>query len=300
MGRIELFPTASGSMMTASPTLPQPGLALPSGRPPRCLVFDSGVGGLSVLKEIQTLLPELDITYVADDAGFPYGAWMEHKLVDHVGALMGDLIATHKPDLVVIACNTASTLVLPSLRQRFDTPFVGTVPAIKTAASVTRSRVVSVLATPGTVKRDYTRALIDTYASHLDIALVGAQSLATLAEAFMRGETISDQAVKAEIRPCFRDIRGRKTDTIVLGCTHYPFLIDTFKRVAPWTVTWIDPAPAIARRVAALLGREARGSEARPATMPAAVPAKPGRAVFTTGATPDALISTLSKFALTA
>lgn len=278
-------------MMTAQPSPSQVGLALPPGRPPRCLVFDSGVGGLSVLKEIQALLPDVDITYVADDAGFPYGAWMERKLVDHVIDLMGQLIATHRPDLVVIACNTASTLVLPALRQRFDTPFVGTVPAIKTAASTTRSRVVAVLATPGTVKRDYTRALIDTYASHLDIALIGAQSLASLAEAYMRGEPISDQAVKAEIRPCFRDIRGRKTDTIVLGCTHYPFLTNTFKRVAPWSVTWIDPAPAIARRVAALLGRDERAP---------AVPQRLGRAVFTTGTIPSALLPTLAKFSLEA
>jgi glutamate racemase len=222
-------------------------------RAPRILVFDSGLGGLSVLGEISKRQPAADIVYVADDVGFPYGAWAEGALVDHVSALMGDLIARFSPDLVVIACNTASTLVLPPLRQRFAIPFVGTVPAIKPAAEMTKSGLISVLATPGTVARDYTRQLIDTFASKAQVTLVGSTLLAGLAEAWIRGEVLSDDAIRAEIIPCFREVSGARTDTIVLGCTHYPLLLDLFRKVAPWDVHWIDGAAAIARRVGDLL-----------------------------------------------
>ncbi len=243
-------------------------------RPTRVLVFDSGIGGLSVAREIRAARPDADIVYVADDAGFPYGDWEEAALTERVVALAGELIATHAPDLFVIACNTASTLVLPSLRSTYPTTFVGTVPAIKPAASTTRSGMISVLATPGTVKRDYTRALIDTYASHLEVTLVGSTRLARLAEAHMAGETIADADVAAEIRPAFRKHGGRRTDRIVLACTHYPFLLDHFRRLAPWQVEWIDPAPAIARRVVQLAGGPVNGREGA------------ARAIFTTGRTP--------------
>ncbi|HEX2146582.1 MAG TPA: aspartate/glutamate racemase family protein, partial [Pseudorhizobium sp.] len=122
------------------------------------LVFDSGIGGLTVLREARVLMPERRFVYVADDAGFPYGGWEEDRLRDRIVALFGDRIDRHDPEIAVIACNTASTLVLADLRAAFpDTPFVGTVPAIKPAAERTRSGLVSVLATPGTVRRQYTR-----------------------------------------------------------------------------------------------------------------------------------------------
>ena len=248
------------------------------GRAPRLLVFDSGVGGLSVATEIRKAEPGADVTYVADDVAFPYGAWDEPALIAHIGALMARLIEAHRPDIVVIACNTASTLVLPSLRSAHAVPFVGTVPAVKPAAHATRSRLVSVLATPGTVKRDYTHALIDTFASHIEVELVGSHHLAGLAEAHMRGEAVPDEAIRREIRPCFKRVKGRATDVVVLACTHYPFLIEHFRRLAPWPVTWIDPAPAIARRVVQLVG---------PARAPGAAPASgAGRAIFTSGRAP--------------
>ncbi len=223
---------------------------------PTILVFDSGLGGLTVLARVTEACRGADIVYAADDAGFPYGRLEEGALVARVLAVMERLVARHRPDLVVIACNTASTLVLPALRARFAIPFVGTVPAIKPAAAATRSGLISVLATPGTVARDYTRGLVSTYAGGCEVTLVGATGLAALAEAALKGERVEDDAVAAEIAPCFVEREGRRTDVVTLSCTHYPLLLEPMRRVAPWPVEWIDPAPAIARRVGQLLGPE--------------------------------------------
>jgi glutamate racemase len=217
------------------------------------LVFDSGIGGLSVLRAIRAALPDVRVVYVADDAAFPYGAWEERALSDHVVALMGTLIDVHAPSAIVIACNTASTLVLPPLRERFQVPFVGTVPAVKPAAEQTKSGVVAVLATPGTMKRDYTRELIKSFGRACHVRLVGAPALAGIAEARMRGEPFERDEIAEQIAPCFEEIDGRRTDIVVLACTHYPFLADVMAEIAPWPVTWVDPAPAIARRLATVL-----------------------------------------------
>lgn len=225
-----------------------------ASRPARVVAFDSGLGGLTVLREIRALRPDLDTLYVADDAAFPYGALSETALVARVLAAMAALIEAARPDAVVIACNTASTLALGPLRARWpEIAFVGTVPAIKPAAGASRSGLISVLATPGTVSRDYTRRLIDDFAAGAEVALVGSRRLAGLAESAMRGTTIADADVAAEIAPCFVEKGGRRTDAIALACTHYPLLLDVFERLAPWPVAWIDPAPAIARRLDAVL-----------------------------------------------
>ncbi|CAO4175557.1 glutamate racemase [Methylorubrum aminovorans] len=241
---------------------------------PNILVFDSGLGGLTVLEQVRRARPDASYVYAADDAAFPYGALSEERLVARVIAVMERLLARHAPDLVVIACNTASTLVLPALRQRFVTPFVGVVPPIKPAAALTRTRLVSLLATPGTVARPYTHDLVRNFAAHCAVTLVGSKNLAGYAEAEMAGEPVSDAAILAEIEPCFVEgADGRRTDVVCLSCTHYPLLLPRFERLAPWPVTWIDPAPAIARRVIQLLGE-----------MPAQSPdAPPARAVFTGG-----------------
>ena len=222
------------------------------------IVFDSGIGGLSVLRAIREKLPDNRFVYVADDAAFPYGDWEEEALRDHIVALVGELIADHRPAALVVACNTASTLVLPPLRERHEIPFVGTVPAIKPAAEGTRSGIIAVLATPGTMKRDYTRELIRSFAGDVHVRLVGAPDLARLAEARMRGGAVDRDAVASQIAPCFVEIGGRRTDIVVLACTHYPFLADIMAELAPWPVAWLDPAPAIARRLVAVLeGRPA-------------------------------------------
>jgi len=229
---------------------------------PTILVFDSGLGGLTVLREVVAARPDAHYVYVADDAYFPYGHHSEDELIARVVPLMGELIGTHDPDLIVIACNTASTLVLSHLRAAYSLPFVGTVPAIKPACAQSKTRRVSVLGTKGTVKREYTKALIRDFAQGCEVTLVGSPELASLAERELGGQAISDADLLAELVPCFvgdAADAGARTDTVVLACTHYPLLLDRMKRLAPWPVAWIDPAPAIARRVSDLLGPRTGG-----------------------------------------
>lgn len=225
-----------------------------AAKPPTILVFDSGLGGLSVFREIARARPDAAFVYAADDAGFPYGDLTERALVARVDEVMGRLIHAVRPDLAVIACNTASTAALPSLRARHAIPFVGTVPAVKPACAASRTRRVSILATPGTVRRDYTVELVRAFAEDCAVDLVPSPRLAALAEAVLAGEAVDDGAIAAEIAPCFVDEGGRATDTVVLACTHYPLIADRLARLAPWPVSWIDPAPAIARRVVSLIG----------------------------------------------
>jgi len=243
----------------------------------RALVFDSGLGGLTVLAEIGRLRPDVEIVYAADDAAFPYGRLGEAQLIARVETVMARLIADHKPDIVVIACSTASTLALPQLRAAHPgLPFVGTVPAIKPAAKASRSGLVSVLATRGTVARDYTHALVRDHAADCEVTLVGSAALAPIAERAIRGEAVDDGEIAHEIAPCFVEKHGRRTDHVVLACTHFPLLIDKLERLAPWPVAYVDPAPAIARRLDSLLGGARSGGKSR----------RPGAAVFTSGAAP--------------
>ena len=225
--------------------------------PQTILVFDSGLGGLTVLREIVKTRPDAHYVYVADDAFFPYGHHGEDEIVARVVPLIGELIEAHAPDLIVIACNTASTIVMSHLRDAYRVPFVGTVPAIKPACASSKTRRVSVLGTKGTVKREYTRKLISDFAQGCEVTLVGSGELASLAEAALSGQSVRDEDIAAELAPCFvghgADDPAR-TDTVVLACTHYPLLLERLTRLAPWPVDWIDPAPAIARRVSDLLG----------------------------------------------
>ena len=233
-------------------------------------MFDSGLGGLTVLREIVGARPDAHYVYVADDTFFPYGHHSEDQIIARVVPLIGELIAAHAPDLVVIACNTASTLVMSHLRAEYKVPFVGTVPAIKPACAASKTKRVSVLGTKGTVKREYTKALIRDFAQGCEVTLVGSAELAALAEAALSGVEVNDLKISAELAPCFvgegtNDLA--RTDTIVLACTHYPLLMDRLVRLAPWPVDWIDPAPAIARRVADLLKSPGGGAERAGAEM---------------------------------
>ncbi|MGE5159639.1 MAG: glutamate racemase [Gemmatimonas sp.] len=237
---------------------------------PTILVFDSGLGGLTVLREIVAARPDAHYVYVADDAFFPYGQHSEEEIIGRVVPLIGELISKHAPDLVVIACNTASTLVLSHLRAAYSLPFVGTVPAIKPACAKSKTRRVSVLGTKGTVQREYTRALIRDFGSGCEVTLVGSPELASLAEAALSGREVSDAAIAREIAPCFvgdANDPAARTDTVVLACTHYPLLLDRLVKLAPWKVDWIDPAPAIARRVCDLIGPARGGAEEQDAEM---------------------------------
>jgi glutamate racemase len=292
-GRDFLAPEPCAAEPDASIALSAGTLYSPAVMPPReptILVFDSGLGGLTVLRELTLARPDARFVYAADDAGFPYSRLAPDVLVDRVLAVIGHLIAAHRPDLVVIACNTASTLVLPPLRQRYQVPFVGTVPAIKPAAALSRSKRVSVLATAATVARDYTRDLIASYAGDCRVTLVGSRRLAGLAEAELSGKAVADADVAAEIAPCFVADADGRTDVVVLACTHYPLLLPRLERLAPWPVAWIDPAPAIARRVVQLMGPPPAGAQAA---------AAPSLAVFTGGEAIGALRSALAGYGLT-
>ncbi|MEX6508992.1 glutamate racemase [Jiella sp. M17.18] len=256
------------------------------------LMLDSGVGGLTVLREARVLMPDRRFVYVVDDAGFPYGNWEEEALRERLVALFGRLIEDHDPLACVVACNTASTLALDALRAAHPgMTFVGTVPAIKPAAERTRSGLVSVLATPGTVKRQYTRDLITQWATKCEVTLVGSVALAALAEAYMYRGFVDEAAVREEIAPCFVTADGRRTDIVVLACTHYPFLVNRMRKMAPWPVDWLDPAEAIARRILSVLP---------PGETPEEPKRHPDLAVFTGGA-PDAVARRLMHgFGLTA
>jgi glutamate racemase len=258
-------------------------------RRPKILVFDSGLGGLTVFRALSRQRPDAEFLYAADDLGFPYGPKSEAEVARLVMAAMERLIGDHAPDCVVVACNTASTLVLPLLRVNWpDIPFVGAVPAIKPAAEQSQSRMISILATPGTAARDYTRDLIEKFAGHCDVALVGSQNLAELAEAFVHGEAIAPEAIAREIAPCFNEREGRRTDAVVLACTHYPLLLDQFTALAPWPLRWIDPAPAIARRADHVLSARHPSGAAREAMF---------GFLFTSGARPTArLLKTIESF----
>jgi glutamate racemase len=251
---------------------------LPAATPgPTILVFDSGLGGLTVFREVAKARPDARFLYLADDAAFPYGDAAEDKLIARVCDVLGEAIARDRPDLVVVACNTASTLALKDLRARFAVPFVGTVPAIKPACAESNSKRIAVLGTLATVTREYTKALIREFASACEVALIGSPRLAAFAEAEFAGAAVSDAEIAAEIAPCFIERDGRRTDTVVLACTHYPLLLARFRTLAPWPVAWLDPAPAIARRVADLL-------RARPA---AAAPPPAPQIAFTSGRSPS-------------
>ena len=256
--------------------------------PTTVLIFDSGLGGLTVFREVAQARPHARYIYIADDAYFPYAEHGEAELIARVSGLMAELVESHRPDLVVIACNTASTLVLPHLRARFAQPFVGTVPAIKPACARSLSKRVTVLGTQATVAREYTRSLIRDFANGSDVALVGSARLAAFAEAELQGAPVADHRIAQEIAPCFIDAGGRRTDTIVLACTHYPLLLERLERLAPWPVCFIDPAPAIARRAADLLGPQA-----------SAEPALGARIIFTSGRPISAaLAAALARFGI--
>jgi glutamate racemase len=256
------------------------------GRTPRLLFIDSGLGGLTVLRAARQAVPEAVVLYIGDDAGFPYGSKCAGVLSSRLVGIVQKEIKDFKPDCIVLACNTASTVALKALRKAFVTPIVGTVPAIKPAAALTKSGLVSVLATPGTVAREYTRELIAQFGAGTRFNLVGAPKLAELAEMSAGGSAVEDSAIASEIAPCFIEDGAAKTDVVVLGCTHYPLLLDKLDALAPWPVTWLDPAPAIARRIANVLAEEGHV---------VGVGAKRGAGIikFTSGRTPSASLSAL-------
>ena len=215
------------------------------------LFFDSGVGGLSVLGPTRRLLPNAPIIYAADSAGFPYGKRSEADLAVRVPALLGRLVEEFRPRLAVIACNTASTIALDHARAALDLPIVGTVPAIKPAAEMSRTRVIGVLGTQATVRQPYVDDLAARFASDCTIIRHGSPELVELAEASLRDDEIALDAVKAAAQPMFGAPEGERIDTVVLACTHFPLLLQPLRAAFPG-VTYVDGGAGIARRIAHL------------------------------------------------
>ncbi len=225
-----------------------------TSRAPRVLVFDSGVGGLSVLAEIARRLPGVELAFTGDNRHFPYGTKPAEVLLPQIEASVRKAMAACAPDLLVIACNTASTFALPHLRAILSIPVVGVVPAIKPAAARSASKVIGLLATPATVDRPYTLDLIDRFAPHCTVIRVGSAELVALAEAALRGIEPPRARLAAILEPFFAGPDGARLDVIVLACTHFPLPRDELARAAPRPVAFLDSGEAIARRVETLLG----------------------------------------------
>jgi glutamate racemase len=216
------------------------------------LLFDSGVGGLSVLAPVRALLPQAPIVYVADDAGFPYGTRSEAEIAARVPALLGRLAERYRPRLIVIACNTASTIALAAVRGALDLPVVGTVPAIKPAAELSASRVIGVLGTDATVRQPYVDRLSAEFAGDCTVLRHGSAKLVELAEAKLRGESTAVSDVRAAITPLLANPAADAMDVVVLACTHFPLIAEELQAAIARPVTFTDGGPGIARRVAYL------------------------------------------------
>ena len=249
------------------------------------LFFDSGVGGLSVLGPTRELLPNAPIVYAADNAAFPYGKRSDDELAERVPALLGRLVERFDPRLVVIACNTASTIALDHARAALDIPIVGTVPAIKPAAEISKSRVIGVLGTEATVRQPYVDDLSARFAADCTIIRHGSPELVELAEAKLVGGEVSVEAVRAAILPMIEQPRGDEMDVMVLACTHFPLLAEEIAAVFP-AIAQVDGGPGIARRIAHL-------TEGQPWPEEAAL----GVAVFT-GSAPASLARGFARYGI--
>ncbi|MCG8314872.1 MAG: glutamate racemase [Pseudomonadales bacterium] len=216
----------------------------------RVLIFDSGVGGLSISKEIKTRIASLSITYIADNRTYPYGILSEQALIERIENLFPQLIERFQPETIVIACNSASTLVLDHLRQLTPIPVIGVVPAIKPAAEQTQTQTIGLLATPGTVQRAYTSRLIEDFAPHCSVIRIGSRELVDLAETKLRGKPVDRQILEQVLTPF---TTNKAVDKVVLGCTHFPFLRNEISSILGNRIALIDSGTAIARRTEFIL-----------------------------------------------
>ena len=216
------------------------------------LLFDSGVGGLTVLAELRKLLPEAPVIYAADLAGLPYGEKTEAEIAARVAGLLGRMSERFRPRLITIACNTASTIALGMVREVLNVPIVGTVPAVKPAAGLTRSGTIGLLGTAATIRQKYVDDLEREFARGKRLLRHACPELVAAAEAKLRGERI-DPAVFAAAAAGLRGQPGGETiDTVVLACTHFPLVEDELRAAMGDNVRFVDGAEGIARRIAYL------------------------------------------------
>ncbi|AQT04115.1 glutamate racemase [Acetobacter persici] len=222
--------------------------------PRHILAFDSGIGGLGIVRAIRTLCPAVSVSYLADTAVFPYGEQDDAFLTDRIVSLLSAAIRRLRPQAVVVACNTASTLALDALRASCpEMPFIGCVPPIRWAARTTRTHVIGLLATRATSTRPYLSRLQALYAPDCTLIAHAAPGLAACAEQVFRGHPVPDEVIRAEIDGLFTRDCSAQLDTVGLGCTHYTFLLDQLRAVSPPGITWLDPAEAVARHTATVL-----------------------------------------------
>ncbi len=253
------------------------------------LFFDSGVGGLSILGPARALMPNMPVVYAADNAGFPYGTKSEAELTARVPALLGRLVERYGPRIAVIACNTASTIALATIRAALDIPVVGTVPAIKPAALASKTRVIGVLGTDATVRQPYVDRLAAEHGADCTVLRHGCAALVAYAEARLRGAPADPAIPAAALAGLLDQPGGGRMDMVVLACTHFPLLEDELRAAAPHALTFLDGGAGIARRIAYLNGD--RPWPEAPA---------PGQAVFTRhDAQVDALVPALARYDLT-
>lgn len=216
--------------------------SLPSAR---ILIFDSGLGGLSIFREIHRQYPHCSLCYVSDNAAFPYGTQSDTALMKRIDTVLHQCQSIIGADIIVIACNTASTIILPRIRQRFTEPVIGVVPAIKPAATISQSKRIGLLATPATIDRDYTHQLVKRFAADCQIIAVGSSELVYLAEGKLQGKSVKLE----QLAPIIEPFRHNAVDTLILACTHFPLLATELQAALPEITHWVDSGEAIARRV---------------------------------------------------
>nr|WP_283777640.1 glutamate racemase [Sansalvadorimonas sp. 2012CJ34-2] len=219
-------------------------------------MLDSGAGGLTIFNEINRIMPRLPVIYCADNEGFPYGPRPQEEVIQRVSLCLRTLCEQFQPSLAVIACNTASTVALSRVREELPIPVVGVVPAIKTAANLSENQCIGLLATPGTVQRQYTDDLIHDFASQCKVIRVGTTELVQIAENKLKGIAPDLEKIKSIISPFLE--AEKIPDQAVLGCTHFPLLKEELNLCAP-EINWVDSGEAIARRVLSLLENQLNG-----------------------------------------
>ena len=217
------------------------------------LLFDSGVGGLTVLAELRKLLPDMPVIYAADSAGLPYGTKTEAEIAARVSGLLGVLSERYRPRLATIACNTASTIALGMVREVLRIPIVGTVPAIKPAAEMTKTGVIGLLGTAATIRQRYVDNLESEFAAGKRLIRFPAPGLVAAAEAKLRGDPVDYKEIGHAVAGLRGQPGGEDIDTVVLACTHFPLLNDELQEVLGPDVKLIDGAAGIARRIATLV-----------------------------------------------
>ncbi|MFT6047095.1 MAG: glutamate racemase [Arenicella sp.] len=219
----------------------------------RIAIFDSGVGGLSIYSEVSRRLPGHEFVFVSDNLCYPYGNKAEDWLIARVQQLSQRVVDRCSPDVFVVACNTASTIVLPALRETLPIPVVGVVPAIKPGSKLSKTKHLGLLATPGTIARAYTNDLINEFAAECTVSKVGSSKLVELAEQKLRGKKIDLGILEDEIEPLLKD---KEIDVLVLACTHFPLLnneIESIFKVNNHSLELVDSAKGIANRVSSLI-----------------------------------------------